>query len=40
VPFVFATGYSEAVISSRYAGVLRCEEPVSTGRIATALFDG
>lgn len=28
VPFVFATGYNEADIPSRYAAVPRCEKPV------------
>ncbi len=38
VPFVFATGYDQAAIPSRYAGVKRCEKPVGAAQITRALF--
>ncbi|HYZ63873.1 MAG TPA: response regulator [Acetobacteraceae bacterium] len=38
VPFIFATGYDEATIPPRFAGVRRCEKPVDPGRVAKALF--
>lgn len=38
VPFVFATGYDEAVIPAPYADAIRCEKPVDPARIAAALF--
>lgn len=38
VPFVFATGYDAASIPARYAGVTRCEKPVSPAAITRALF--
>ena len=38
VPFVFATGYDAASIPARYAGVSRCEKPVSPAAITRALF--
>ena len=39
VPFVFTTGYDQAVIPARYAHVTRCEKPVGVARIAAALFE-
>jgi CheY-like chemotaxis protein len=38
VPFVFATGYDEDVIPSRFAGVTRYEKPVNPDQIVRALF--
>ncbi len=38
VPFVFATGYDQAVIPPRYAEVRRCEKPVDPSAVAKALF--
>jgi len=38
VPFVFATGYDDAVIPSRYSQVPRCRKPVEPGGVLTALF--
>jgi DNA-binding response OmpR family regulator len=38
VPFIFATGYDQAVIPARYGEVTRCEKPVDGPKIARALF--
>ena len=38
VPFVFATGYDQAVIPPRYAEVTRCEKPVDPSTVAKTLF--
>ena len=38
IPFVFATGYDQAHIPARYAGVTRCEKPVDAPKIAKALL--
>ncbi|MCL9997946.1 MAG: response regulator [Erythrobacter sp.] len=37
VPFVFATGYDDSVIPSRFAGVARCPKPVNIRQITQAL---
>ncbi|MEE7450206.1 hypothetical protein MRF4_21680 [Methylobacterium radiotolerans] len=37
VPFVFATGYEESVIPTRYAHVQRCEKPVQMDTLARVL---
>ena len=39
VPFVFATGYDQDMVPSRYAGIVLCEKPVEPAAIARALFD-
>jgi len=38
VPFVFATGYDRAVIPERFAGIARCEKPISVEKVVRALF--
>lgn len=38
VPFVFATGYDQGVIPTRYRAIARCEKPIDVPRIARALF--
>ena len=38
VPFVFTTGYDEAVIPPRFAGITRCEKPANPLKVAEALF--
>ncbi|MER2267296.1 response regulator [Methylobacterium oxalidis] len=38
VPFLFATGYNETSIPSRYAAQRRCEKPVEPEQIARLLF--
>jgi CheY-like chemotaxis protein len=40
VPFVFATGYDQDVIPSRFAGQARYEKPVNPEMIVRALFPG
>jgi CheY-like chemotaxis protein len=37
VPFVFSTGYDESVIPARFQHVTRCEKPVCTARLISAL---
>lgn len=37
VPFLFATGYDQSVMPSRFADIVFCEKPVSVARIAAAL---
>ncbi len=39
VPFVFATGYDSWVVPAAYAGVPRCEKPITTGALARALIE-
>lgn len=38
VPFVFATGYDEKIIPPRFAGITRCEKPVSASQLAKMLW--
>ena len=38
VPFVFTTGYDEAMIPPRFTGIACCEKPASPLKIADALF--
>ena len=38
VPFVFATGYDQAVIPPRFVAVARCEKPIEVSKIVRALF--
>ena len=38
IPFVFATGYDQWVIPTRYAGVRRFEKPIDTRTLARTLF--
>src|SRR3712207_7225274 len=38
VPFVFATGYDQAVVPARYGRVTRYEKPIDPGKIARSLF--
>lgn len=38
VPFIFATGYEDTAIPSRYAHVQRCEKPVEADALAQALL--
>ena len=40
IPFVFTTGYDEAVIPSRFTGIVRCEKPANPVKVAEALFAG
>ncbi|MCC2976735.1 response regulator [Sphingomonas sp. PL-96] len=37
VPLVFTTGYDARAIPERFAGIPRCEKPISIGRITAAL---
>jgi CheY-like chemotaxis protein len=38
IPFVFATGYDQSAISSRYRSIPRCEKPVDASKVVRALF--
>lgn len=38
IPFVFTTGYDEAVIPPRFLDVVRCEKPANPVKVAEALF--
>lgn len=38
IPFVFATGYDEAVIPASYAHIVLFEKPVNVEKIGRALF--
>jgi CheY-like chemotaxis protein len=40
IPFVFTTGYDEAVIPSRFTGIVRCEKPANPVKVAEVLFAG
>jgi DNA-binding response OmpR family regulator len=37
VPFLFATGYDQSVIPSRFSHIPRCEKPVAPEKLASAL---
>lgn len=37
VPFIFTTGYDASVIPARFEHIVRCEKPVSVGRVAQAI---
>lgn len=37
IPFLFATGYDQAVIPERFAGVVRCDKPPSLADLRAAL---
>lgn len=37
IPFVFTTGYDEAVIPSRFEDVLRCPKPIDIKRMTRVL---
>lgn len=38
IPFVFTTGYDEAVIPPRFTRIARCEKPANPVKVAEALF--
>jgi DNA-binding response OmpR family regulator len=37
VPFMFVTGYDNAAIPDRFAGVARCQKPVNIAKIAMSI---
>lgn len=37
VPFIFSTGYDESAIPARFSDVIRCEKPISLGKIMQAM---
>lgn len=39
VPFVFATGYDDAMIPPKFDHIPRCEKPVAPGVLAKALLE-
>jgi CheY-like chemotaxis protein len=38
IPFLFATGYDQAVIPLRFRHIVRCEKPLELAQVARILF--